>query len=381
MIRVDRGPEPPALAQARWWRLARAILAHRAGLKVTFEVSKGKRADHYLADGYDVAADVLDERSGHICAYCEWPQTNVIVEHFRPKESAKDEHNDVDDSYYWWLAWSWENHLFSCSACNGKKGTYFPVDGPRLAYLDENIEHEQAKLIDPCREWPMSLIEYVRIDDHEWMPIGLDHRGQYTVELFELYINNSLADHYRNHVRDLLRNEISRLRAASAAQLAAQWEEDVLRRWIYNPQAAFRALTWSVLNHHFPEAWRAQRGLALPRPDELVSTPPLAPQIRSDLEQRLSEDVCLAVRAVGSSKARGSKFVGPDALVEDGTYFEEALARVLKELGPQEIAELSAIFNGPFVCSKKAILKALRGLAAKGLVVKHDGQVWGWRGD
>ena len=47
--------------------------------------------------------------SNNKCAYCETP-TRVVaygdVEHFRPK------------SVYWWLAYSYENYLPSCTACN-----------------------------------------------------------------------------------------------------------------------------------------------------------------------------------------------------------------------------------------------------------------------
>jgi hypothetical protein len=47
--------------------------------------------------------------SNNKCAYCETP-TRVVaygdVEHFRPK------------SIYWWLAYSYENYLPSCGACN-----------------------------------------------------------------------------------------------------------------------------------------------------------------------------------------------------------------------------------------------------------------------
>ncbi len=369
MIRVDRGPEPRALAEARWWRLARAILAHRAGLKVTFEQSHKDKTVYHLTMGYGVATAELDERCGHVCSYCEWPQTGRIVEHFRPKESARGDDGGVDEGCYWWLAWSWENHLFGCSACNNKKGNLFPVSGARLPCLSTALSDEAATLIDPGRELPMSSIEYIQIADDEWMPIGLDARGQRTVELFELYMNTSLSDHYRNHVRDLLRNELPRIRAASPEQLAAVWRDDVLVRWIYNPQAALRALTWFVLNHHFPEEWRRARGVELPRPDDLEVATTAAALVRPDLEQRLSAETLLVVRAVGDKTARRSKFVGPAPLVAGGSYFEEALARVLAELGPQTIGELSMIFNEPFACSNDAIAKALRGLAGKGVVV------------
>jgi hypothetical protein len=53
------------------------------------------------------------------CAYCETPAKVVAygdVEHFRPK------------SKYWWLAYSYENYLVSCTLCNQKyKKDYFEI--------------------------------------------------------------------------------------------------------------------------------------------------------------------------------------------------------------------------------------------------------------
>lgn len=53
------------------------------------------------------------------CAYCE-ASTSVVahgdVEHFRPK------------SLYWWLAYDFDNYLFSCQICNQiYKKDFFPV--------------------------------------------------------------------------------------------------------------------------------------------------------------------------------------------------------------------------------------------------------------
>jgi hypothetical protein len=53
------------------------------------------------------------------CAYCEAPTSVVAhgdVEHFRPK------------SVYWWLAYCYDNYLYSCQICNQSfKGDEFPV--------------------------------------------------------------------------------------------------------------------------------------------------------------------------------------------------------------------------------------------------------------
>lgn len=68
-------------------------------------------------------AQLRTESNGK-CAYCD-ASTEVVahgdVEHFRPK------------SVYWWLAYCYDNYLFSCQVCNQThKGNKFPVHGPRM---------------------------------------------------------------------------------------------------------------------------------------------------------------------------------------------------------------------------------------------------------
>jgi len=73
---------------------------------------------------------LLAESQGK-CAYCETPTTVVVygdVEHFRPK------------SKYWWLAYSYENYLPSCSICNQKyKKDFFDSDPAAPAMLGPEI--------------------------------------------------------------------------------------------------------------------------------------------------------------------------------------------------------------------------------------------------
>jgi hypothetical protein len=63
------------------------------------------------------------ESSGK-CAYCEAPTAVVAhgdVEHFRPK------------GVYWWLAYCYDNYLFSCQICNQTfKGDNFPLGDETL---------------------------------------------------------------------------------------------------------------------------------------------------------------------------------------------------------------------------------------------------------
>jgi hypothetical protein len=70
------------------------------------------------------AKNAIKADSGDKCAYCEAHAAAVSfgdVEHFRPK------------SIYWWLAYCFDNYLFSCQKCNQEfKGDNFPVTGQRL---------------------------------------------------------------------------------------------------------------------------------------------------------------------------------------------------------------------------------------------------------
>ena len=126
--------------------------------------------------------------SNNKCAYCETP-TRVVaygdVEHFRPK------------SIYWWLAYSYENYLPSCGACNQEykkdlfhlenkinqmKGveitsttsdqvlnslaptlTVDPVDdtqGKKLNDFTKEIKNEKALLVNPYFDDPSVYFAY-----------------------------------------------------------------------------------------------------------------------------------------------------------------------------------------------------------------------------
>ena len=67
------------------------------------------------------AKDQLIFETNSKCAYCE-ADTRVVahgdVEHYRPK------------SIYWWLAYCYDNYLFSCQICNQSyKSNNFPISG------------------------------------------------------------------------------------------------------------------------------------------------------------------------------------------------------------------------------------------------------------
>ncbi|MEA1983928.1 MAG: HNH endonuclease [Campylobacterota bacterium] len=63
------------------------------------------------------------------CAYCEKDISDEQrpIEHYRPKD------------IYYWLAYSWDNLLLSCSRCNTKKGKQFPVQNIAVQYNNQKL--------------------------------------------------------------------------------------------------------------------------------------------------------------------------------------------------------------------------------------------------
>ena len=67
------------------------------------------------------------------CAYCETYDPSPHVEHYRPKRGG-----------YYWLAYSWDNLILSCSQCNTKKGNQFPINGQKASF--HNTPEEMAQI-------------------------------------------------------------------------------------------------------------------------------------------------------------------------------------------------------------------------------------------
>jgi uncharacterized protein (TIGR02646 family) len=107
MIRITRGPEPANLVTIRNAQLA--VLR-----------TLGREPTSKEINGYSVVAEDLWKAQHHKCCYCEQriPKGFNDVEHYRPKAVAARQPGSNDTHGYWWLAFTWENLLFACPACN-----------------------------------------------------------------------------------------------------------------------------------------------------------------------------------------------------------------------------------------------------------------------
>jgi uncharacterized protein (TIGR02646 family) len=82
------------------------------------------------------------------------------VEHFRPKNAAKDEDGTEINSGYWWLAFDWHNYRIAGQTINRKKGSYFPLK-PGTYVADRPgtpCEDETPCLLDPADENDCRLV-------------------------------------------------------------------------------------------------------------------------------------------------------------------------------------------------------------------------------
>ena len=141
--------------------------------------------------GHTIVKEQLIRDQHDKCAYCERADVTANfhgdVEHLRPKAGWIQKAGDaLSSSGYYWLAYDWNNLLFSCQHCNQThKKNHFPLRVPKKRSLspDEDVARERPILVDPTREDPSEFIEF-----REEIPVGKDRggRGRRTIAILGL---------------------------------------------------------------------------------------------------------------------------------------------------------------------------------------------------
>ncbi|HSN97098.1 MAG TPA: hypothetical protein VLS89_02335 [Candidatus Nanopelagicales bacterium] len=299
MIHIVRGPEPQQVIDAREEHLSHAML------------ESGDDAPEE-AEGYQVARPRLHIRQFAKCAYCEsWTQEeSQPVEHFRPRKrpsridwsalskSTSGLYSTTDDDRfarglpplefervrwpdpnrqaqpergYWWLAWTWENLVFGCVSCNGRKFTRFPLakGSPVLGLHEAPPGGEQPLLLDPTDPSmnPMDVIRF-RWDGKHWrpFPVNDDARAAWTIAVLGLD-GTSLLALYRAKVKALDQMALSLKQAlgGDAPEEVVRSEWSMLHECALAPEQDFLALAHDWLADTFAVAIE-RYGLHLPRP-------------------------------------------------------------------------------------------------------------------
>lgn len=286
MIRIVRGPEPRGLKIAAPRRLKAAASAFNAHGGASPELKA-------VLTGYGTprTKKALFHAQQGKCAWCERRTdfSSAPVEHYRPKDGAwrnlPKEPVRMDEGYYWWLAWSWSNLLFSCVRCNdaGHKANYFPLrQGTRRATAPRkplripppspivDVSDEHPLLLDPAGpKDPLDHIEWMANNtdfspyDWTWTPQGRTEEGGATIEILQL---GELAEDVQQHVRTALLPSIDEMKDHIRANRlnAARRRWDQLLKDTLAPKSTLSAFTWQALAVLVPEDYRQEHGLKSP---------------------------------------------------------------------------------------------------------------------
>ena len=120
------------------------------------------------------------------CCYCEkrLERRELQVEHFRPKRAVRQLSGVTEERPgYFWLAYCWDNLFLACAACNGEKGTTFPLEAPRQRARShyDDLALEGAELVNPADDEPRDHIYFKEEVPCYWTP-----KGRRTIEVLDL---------------------------------------------------------------------------------------------------------------------------------------------------------------------------------------------------
>ena len=344
MIAIDQIPPPREIETARVRHLPDAMK----------EYGDGKRQPgRDELKGYDVAKKPRWEHQWGKCAYCDryYALEEQPTEHFRP---------ELGEYAYWWLAWDWENLLFSCITCNGRsaKGTRFPLEAgsERLSIGEKPPGRERPILINPYLEDPGEQIWFEKDPAGRWVPTGTE-RGKKVVEILGL---SRYGDKYTDFVRGSLEPRIQEVKDAMSRSRPAEAKKlwNTMLERFYHQEHDWRALTYSVLTHEFPESVRVTWGLDLEAPR--TTARPMSPE--QEHEWKLLSALPDVVR--DKVYALGRRAPSPS--------WEDALEAILRHRSPMRMSELVVLCGS----SKATVLEHLQGFMTAGQVtVSGQGQV------
>ena len=196
-----------------------------------------------------VVKDVLIEMHHWKCCYCEakkYERGELQIEHFRPKGAVRQSVDDRNEyPGYYWLAYSWENLLLACQACNTKKGTKFPLSNPdqRARSHHDDLKIEQILFVNPAEDDPR---DHIRFQNDT--PYPLTERGRQTINDLELR-RDGLTEERLRYV-GLLNVHLDILKDASGSgrQGLQQEAERVLKKSLQQDEP-FSAMIVDLVNH------------------------------------------------------------------------------------------------------------------------------------
>lgn len=159
MIFIRRIDEPAILQSLGQTEREALCIAWQQGVR-KFNFKAGVYAD----ESVKAALKIMQHDK---CCFCEAKLSHISygdVEHYRPKGGYKQTPADaLQQPGYYWLPYTWENLLLSCTLCNQQyKKNLFPVQNPanRASSHTHDITQEEPLLINPTLVNPQDYIGF-----------------------------------------------------------------------------------------------------------------------------------------------------------------------------------------------------------------------------
>lgn len=169
------------------------IAAERAKIAEMIARQDFPRSSDFKEIWRDYRDDLSDVQHDK-CAYCECDFSAGYpgaVEHYRPKTEWRElkmtsggqvptfERGKSHKPGYWWLAFDYDNYVYSCGSCNGAKANYFPVEGYRPKLREGSHNTEAPRLLNPYVDDPDGHFLF----DEVGLVRGLTAAGKWTVRV------------------------------------------------------------------------------------------------------------------------------------------------------------------------------------------------------
>ena len=249
MISIQRPTKPLILTTKG--TLATAKLIARVQVSPSIPL-RSKEFSSKIYAHHDVKTALSVAQHGK-CAFCEAKVTHISyghIEHYRPKAGYRQSTKDkLHNPGYFWLAYTWENLLFSCELCNSRhKGNLFPLANPnrRAKSATDNLADEQPLFVDPTSQNPS---DFIRFRKHVPFAVKGNTAGKQTIQ--SLGLNRDALNEHRGArllmIVRLWQSTVELRKSTSAAAMRKSRENEVTLRGAISPIAEYSAMARDYL--------------------------------------------------------------------------------------------------------------------------------------
>jgi len=207
MIRVQRPGTPPRILKTKGKAKRRVHSSAYTRRSKDYDTGRATFDFDRKIYAHRSVKDALVKAGKGKCWFCDSDVKHIAhgdVEHYRPKAGYRqsEEDKELKKPGYYWLAYEWENLLFSCQMCNGHKANSFPLENPdeRAVSHKDDVRKERPLFIDPATEDPE---EHIGFREEVAYPVGNSKRGHATIE--GLGLNRDALLERRKHRYQLLK--------------------------------------------------------------------------------------------------------------------------------------------------------------------------------